>query len=209
MDNVDRAKTAIRSCEQELRDLGAQALKAGKYEAARRIAEVAEALAAGWGRAEALLIPEPVPPSAAASPREPKTNKEQILGEIALKKRRSPADYPQFRRRAEKLIKVGWSKKNKQEYEHNAPWPIVHAVAAHLRMQVRSGRIFNVESVLPIPDSESDGELPSYQIYLTLAWLRSIGLVEKQGRDGYIINRQELSDEALSKHWLSLADEQA
>ncbi len=78
------------------------------------------------------------------------------------------------------------------------------AFAAHLRTHIRSGRIFSVESVLPVADVEGHGELPTYQIYLALAWFRSIGVVEKRGRNGYVTSRQSLSDAALTQHWQAL-----
>ena len=39
---------------------------------------------------------------------------------------------------------------------------------------------------MPVPDS-AGGEIPSYQVYLTLAWLRHVGAVEKKGRSGYVL----------------------
>lgn len=210
MDIFDRASTALQRCEHELRDLGALALKEGNYDAARRIAELAESLADSCVRVgmpePSTINPQPLKSasSAAAAVKESSTSKAGKKA-VVRRKRTTTGNYPQFRRRGEKLVKVGWSKKNRQEYEHNAPWPVVHAFAVHLRTHIRSGRIFNVESLLPVPDPDGHGELPTYQIYLALAWLRSVGLVEKRSRDGYVANRKELTDETITEHWAAMA----
>ena len=199
----DKAEASLQRCEHELREIGALALTSGNYDAARRIMKLAEVLA----DSRALKLHELAPSTQlAASP----IVKDSFAGQA---KRTSPqskpttADYPQFHRRNEKLVKVGWSKKNRQEYEHLAPEIVVFAFVAHLREKIRSGRIFSIESILPISDPDGNGDLPTYQIYLALAWLRSVGLVEKRGRDGYVGDRKELSDKTLMQHWTALPSE--
>lgn len=209
MNIFDRASTTLQRCEHELRDLGALALKEGNYDAARRIAELAESLAdscvrVGMPESSTMTQQPPKPTSGATAAAKESSASEAGKKTTVRRKRAAAGSYPQFRRRGEKLVKVGWSKKNRQEYEHNAPWPVVHAFAVHLRTHIRSGRIFNIESLLPAPDPDGHGELPTYQIYLALAWLRSIGLVEKRSRDGYVANRKELIDETIAAHWAAI-----
>ena len=36
---------------------------------------------------------------------------------------------------------------------------------------------------------------------MTLAWLRKIGLVEKRGREGYVVSESDLSDEKFDVLW--------
>ena len=211
MDILDKSDSALQRCEHELRELGAQAIKEGSYDAARRIMKLAEVLA----DSRTLNIPKPAattsmgssPDQPAAPPAAKDTRTGQATKTSPRPKRTATENYPQFRRRGEKLVKVGWSKKNRQEYEHLAPEAVVFAFATHLREQISSGRIFSIESILPVLDPDGNGDLPTYQIYLALAWLRSVGLVEKRGRDGYVADRKELSDKALTQHWAALSSE--
>ncbi len=207
---VAKAGESLRRCEHELRELGAESLREGDYETARRITELAEALADRRARA-GLGDNEPAPAKVPAS----KTTSSQATasGKSASKskargaartKRNAGADYPRFMRRGEKLVKVGWSKKNKREYEHTTPWAAVLAFAGHLRSHTRPGRIFKVEDLMPVPDVENETELPGYQIYLALAWFREAGLVEKRGREGYVAHNNGLDDETLAQRWGAL-----
>lgn len=198
MDIFEEADAAVQRCEHELREIGARAIKCGKYDAARRIMKLAEVLA----DSRTLNVSEATLTSASLSA--DKNVRTDQITKTSRPKRTATENYPHFLRRGEKLVKVGWSKKNRAEYEHTAPQAVVSAFAAHLRDNIRSGRIFSIESILPILDPNGNGDLPTYQIYLALAWLRSIDLVEKRGRDGYVGDRKELSDNALTHHWAAL-----
>jgi len=113
-------------------------------------------------------------------------------------------EFPRFERDGDKLVKVGWSKKNKSAYEHRAPREAVIAFVRHLSGSVPEGKVFVVEDLLPVPDVANNGELPAYQVYLALAWLRTTGVVEKKGRDGYVVRRGGLGNGALDKFWAEL-----
>ena len=49
----------------------------------------------------------------------------------------------------------------------------VEAVTDYLSSRVQVGEVFSIEDVLRVRGSTGD-ELPSYQVYLTLAWLREL-----------------------------------
>jgi hypothetical protein len=112
--------------------------------------------------------------------------------------------FPRFVRVGDKLVKVGWSKKNKSPYEHRAPREAVLSIARHLMSSVPEGSVFRVEELLPIPDAANGGELPVYQIHLTLAWLRQAGAIEKKGRDGYAARPEARADSSLDTLWADL-----
>ena len=109
--------------------------------------------------------------------------------------------YPRFERDGDRLIKVGWSKKNNEAYEHRAPRHSVIAFVRHLARHVDRSNFFSMETLLPIPDVVNGGELPAYQAYMTLAWLRQAGAIEKKGRDGYILRMTHLVDEDIDTLW--------
>ena len=75
------------------------------------------------------------------------------------------------------------------------------AFVRHLASHVAAGELFVMENVLPAPDVTSGGEVPAYQAYLTLAWLRHAGVVDKKGRDGYVLRVEPLTNGELDKLW--------
>lgn len=95
--------------------------------------------------------------------------------------------YPRFFRDGEWLIKVGWSKKTKNEYEHRAPRRILDLLMRRIQ-ELGGGGKFEIEQILPILDLEQGTEIPSYQIYLLIAWLRQLKLLVQHGRRGYSIS---------------------
>ena len=110
--------------------------------------------------------------------------------------------YPMFEREGDRLVKVGWSKKKRAEYEHRASKEVVACFVQHLATHVREAELFDMEGLLPIPDS-GGGEVPDYQAYLTLRWLQEVGAVEKKGRDGYVLSIPELATK-LEQFWSAI-----
>ena len=106
--------------------------------------------------------------------------------------------YPRFGRDGDRLVKVGWSKKAKSEYEHKASHATVLAVAETLRNL--EGKEFSMEDVLPLSDMSGEG-IPSYQAYLVLAWFCSLGAVRKEGRGGYVPMKAALDPQSIAAHW--------
>lgn len=107
-------------------------------------------------------------------------------------------EYPKFETQEERLIKIGWSKRDGSEYEHKAEKDIVSAVTLYLA-EIPKGRIFRMDERLPV---EVDGtEVPLYQAYLVLAWLRNLGLVSKQGKDGYQWSVGAFDESAFEAAW--------
>lgn len=113
-------------------------------------------------------------------------------------------DYPRFERDGDKLVKVGWSKKAREEYEHRAPREAALAFAENLVSSIPVQQTFVIDELLPVHDATGD-EIPSYQVYLTLAWLRQEGVVEKKGRDGYTRIIEPFSENAFNSLWEKLS----
>ena len=107
--------------------------------------------------------------------------------------------YPIFEREGDRLVKIGWSKKKRAEYEHRASREAVLCFVQHLADHVGEAELFDMESLLPVPDS-TGGDVPDYQAYLTLRWLQEVGAVEKRGRDGYLLLTPELGSK-LAQFW--------
>lgn len=119
-------------------------------------------------------------------------------------RRRSSKDYPQFARDGERLVKIAWSKRERAEYEHRAPRHVVQNLIDAVHKKKGEGKLFEAADILPVKDSATRQEIPSYQIYLALAWLRHVGLVSKKGRDGYVLKSAATSSDRIAELWEGL-----
>jgi hypothetical protein len=189
------------AAEASLRRLIEERLKQQRYGEVAKIAQLADGLAhltkARPGEQRAEVTDQP----AGSSRARPMRSTAATKGGAA---QRSPRKFPRFERDGGRLIKVGWSKKRKGEYEHRAPREAVVAFTRHLASQVKPGQVFAIEELLPVPDVSTGGEVPGYQVYLTLAWLREAGAVERKGRDGYICRDGAVSEARLDALWEQL-----
>ena len=176
--------------------LVADAAGSGQYDETTRLTEIARAL---HGMAEELRSARTVTPPSAP----------EKTGSVSRKRESSPRrtlrknDYPKFLRDGEYLVKVGWSKKY-EEYSQRARFdqvaPIIEFLAATDGRQPVSP-----ETILAVRDSEGE-ELPDYQAYLMLAWLRTEGLVERHGRDGYVVTDVDNLERRVSELRSALPD---
>lgn len=170
---LTQAREAIRQCEEQLRTLMAEASADGKYDDVDTIMDWARKLrdlAGGSGTQTA--------PSASSSKRKSSVQARKSTRRAAGKAR----GYPQFLRSRDDLLKIGWSKKEKKEYQHRAPWSVVESLCRTIAAQ--KSEDFTSEDLLPLLADDGD-EVPSYQSYLSIAWLRDTGLIAKDGRQGY------------------------
>lgn len=202
MDALKEATAALRSAEQQLRSIIAKAAEGGDYDHLSRIAEWAKLLSVTLN-GQPVTEPEriqleaiPMPPSGNGVLPRPATARDRSPATVARKakagKRRKAgrsktanADYPQFVREDESLVKIGWSKSKSKTYEHKAPRSVLRALVQALIRVGSGGERFTVDGLLPLKDTASSSEIPDYQTYLTLAWLRSVDLITQHGRQGY------------------------
>lgn len=199
MGTIQEARGVLATAEGSLRQLMEQAMREQRYSDVAEVAGLAEGLAR--------LLQAPgrsiqVEPQAPVASRELADADSQVLERRPAGKGRK-SEYPKFIREGDKLVKIGWSKKNKSSYEHKAPRAAVNAFARHLAGNVVEGKVFVVEDLFPIPDIANGGDLPSYQAYVTLAWLRHAGVIEKKGRNGYVLRRAVQDAAAIDEIWTS------
>ncbi|MGA2498391.1 MAG: hypothetical protein ABSH20_11655, partial [Tepidisphaeraceae bacterium] len=101
------------------------------------------------------------------------------------------------------LVKVGWSKSERAEYEHKCPRSVLPLLAAAIAKAGANGKRFGMDKVLPLNDAENH-EVPAYQAYLALAFLRSIGLLDQHGRQGYTLAIRSDPMTTIDKQWEAL-----
>ena len=117
---------------------------------------------------------------------------------------RKGVGYPRFVREGDALVKIGWSKKSKSEYEHRAPRDVLGQITAAIRDLARAGSRFTVEEILA-GIAAKGAEIPSYQTYLCIAWMRENALLEQHGRQGYSLARPTQLSDQMAGAWSATA----
>lgn len=97
---------------------------------------------------------------------------------------KSNTEYPRFVWNGDRLSKLGWSSKDARIYEQRAPREAVEEICQQFIEKSGPKKLLKLEKMLPMK-SDSGDEIPSYQVYLVLKWLQSLGVVSRQGKDGY------------------------
>jgi len=176
---MKRALGILREAEIRLCELVPKALAARRDEEAGRLMELARLLA------EARCSPAPVN----AGERSGKTAAPGP-GPRAERKRkpkakRKASPYPKFFREGDALLKLGWSRKARAEYEHRAPREAVLVVAERVAEVASRQDRFAVEDLGDVRVAPGDEPISGCQVYLCIAWFRRAGLVVQHGRRGY------------------------
>lgn len=181
----------------ELRELIVRALAEGRYGDVAEIARLAEGvsrLVSGDNGTDVVAV---LPCSSSTHV--------ATTGSIPPHRRgRSSRSFPRFEREGDKLVKIAWSKKDRAEYEHKAPRHVVDMLIEAIRSRKGEGAKFEAADILPLKDPNTRREVPSYQSYLALAWLRHEGVVAKYGRDGYQLKPTAATPEHLTELWEAL-----
>lgn len=185
--------------EDELRTLIEEGLRTQKYRSIAQLAQIADGVARLRrdsvnanpltipARVESDAIPLPQLADVPGAPHGPPTTaaRRQV--------------YPRFEREGDRLVKVGWSKKDRRSYEHKAPRVAVDAVVEKLASM---GKSFSMDALLPV--NSSSGEIPSYQVYVIVAWLRQVGVVAKTARGDYAAAKPGLAPASIQQRWDAL-----
>jgi hypothetical protein len=200
MDAIARAEAVLESCDAELRKITEAALAEGDYDAVMLLTKTLKELAV-------------VRSGPHNGPFKPKLDTIDVTqddaSQSATKSRADPSAkkavdrYPRFRRDDMQLVKIGWSKKTRSEYEHRAPFTVVRSVTENLAGRMGDGRISRVEDLAPMT-AEGGSVTPSYQTYLSIAWLRSEGLVNRVGRKGYTNSAPDELVERAERRWAEM-----
>jgi hypothetical protein len=143
----------------------------------------------------------PQTPSVRAGRRPARGRGSAVRGRRVSNGKAPKGEYPQFLREGEELVKVGWSKRKRSEYRHKAPKRLVMLVARAIERAAVNGERIVMEKAFPVSDPELGGDVPSYQAYLTLAWLRKEKLINQHGRQGYSLIDDSAIEENFEQRW--------
>lgn len=118
--------------------------------------------------------------------------------EANLPSRRSSSekDYPRFERRGQDLVKIGRSREGDEEYEQKCPREAWDEIIAAL------GRIGRLTS-FPAKTLTQAVSVPSYQVYLVLNYLSTLGVISVPSRGSYKLE-SDLRPELAAKLWTQL-----
>jgi len=173
----------LRDAEVKLCELIPKALEARRDEEAGQLMELARLLAdARCSRA----VSGPGKRGGAADPAgggSPRSLRPERKRKAKAKTKASP--YPKFLREGNALLKLGWSKKGRSEYEHRAPREAVMAVAERITEVASRQHRFTVEDLGEVRVARGEQPISGCQVYLCIAWFRRAGLVVQHGRRGY------------------------
>lgn len=203
---VIRARDAVRS-------LVATAAASGDYDGVGEIVEIARGLELLLQRSEQVTARSERDESGPGRPPRKRAGGKARAARRAsssTKKRRtvrkgaSPAR-PEFFRRGEDLVKVASSRTGGQTYEHKAPAAVLDGLLAVLAGVGDEERLVQMDTILPALAESMGSEVPSYQAYLCLAWLRDSNLVVQHGRRGYTVVKPHSLRDHASRLFASLA----
>ncbi len=199
MSVVATAYEILTKTQADLRQLIQQALGEGRYRDVAEIARIADGVGRLVAGDQAITAggdspKSPTPPQLASSP----------ASDAPQRRGRSARAFPRFERHGDKLVKIAWSKKDRAEYEHKSPRQVVDMLIEAIRSRRGDGAKFEAPDVLPLRESKTRREIPSYQSYLALAWLRHEGVIAKHGRDGYSLKPTAATPEHLTELWEAL-----
>ena len=123
------------------------------------------------------------------------------------KAKRRKSKYPIFKRSGDNLVKIAWSKASKAEYQHQAPKNVIFALVEKMAAVASADALITMDNVLPLATADQP-EVPTYQSYACLAWLREIGVVEQHGRQGYSVRPIDESLNTIESAWKELTANQ-
>lgn len=212
MNAQSAAKALIRDCELQIRSLMETCLSERRYEDLPALAGMASTLSklADDETCPSEHLPFPVVPQEqhiklGESAR--LIGKKTTTAPVNRGNKSGASKYPIFERQGDRLIKVGWSKKERSAYEHRVQREIVFAAAAALITSMTERGSIRMDAILPLRDNHGS-EVPSYQAYLVLAWLRELGVVLRKGNDGYGLAQLEISARNIEQFWSQTPERQ-
>jgi hypothetical protein len=204
MDYRDRAIQAIQAADvrlrAELRGILTEAIAAEAYADVAAIAHMVERLSQALPRrnGDFNVVAERDPSSFQnVGGQPPATQEDRTRGSS----RRD--QYPRFFKDGDRLVKVAWSKKERGPYEHKAPRAVITALVNAVQKKKGESKLFQASDIMPLKDAKYD-EYPSYQSYLALNWLRDVGVINKRGREGYVLRPNAATAEKLEELWAAL-----
>lgn len=166
-----------------LRNLIVGAAEKGDYVGVEEVRRIAVAVHNLRVQNEDVVFEAKQPPEVRRSSSEPTahTRKKSARKGISSK-------YPTFELRKDAIVRIGWSKKQRREYNHKVPRSVydLSVKAMEMLLSKKKGPFMAEQIIDELNQSRSDA-IPSYQVYVVIGLLREKNLIKQIGRDGYEI----------------------
>jgi hypothetical protein len=200
MSIVERAAAVLAKAESDLKELLALAAQEGDYAAILRIAAWARSvhdLSAGGNKVSAVLYS----PSGRGHA--------QVAGNGVRSKppassRVKGKHAPTFFRSGDELVLQALSKREMREYRHKASYAVLEALRRVMEEKGAGGRVFTTDEILPVRHLGSEEEVPNYQAYVGISFLKHTGAIEQHGRSGYSIPNSTDFATTVDRLWKNL-----
>jgi hypothetical protein len=207
MTGEQRLKQLIADLDGAARREIASAASEGRFDELPSLAPLAKeiaALAGRWGLAPSNeQLATPIQEELASPSVVVETSPKVSIAAARVKK----AEYPQFLREKQDLVKLGWSAREKGPYEHRVPKAGVDAVAAAVAARGKSGHRFTMDEIVKtLGGPKGAAPIPSYQTYAVVSWLKWAGMVLQHGRQGYTVVRPQTFASSIETAWQSLPE---
>jgi hypothetical protein len=204
MDTLQRTVTILTDSEAALAALAGDAAKEGSYDAAAFLIDLAKDVANLASKARAQLDPQARTSSEQSADLRNAGPTITPVVSSPIKGRPKKEQYPKFLREGNNLVKIGWSKSWKAEYEHKSPRKTLPLLILAFSKFGSNGRRFSMNKVLPLVDPTDSSRVPDYQAYLCLAWLKNLGFLTQHGRQGYSLTTRAPIEPLIETHWAAL-----
>jgi hypothetical protein len=202
MDTLQRTVKILADAESGLATLASEAAKGHDYEAAGRLIDLARDVKNLATKVSAQL--DTNTRELTQAPNVAHTGKTVASPTLSAKSRTRKGEYPKFLREGDNLLKIGWSRSERSEYEHKSPKKIISLLAGSISKTGANGRRFSMDKVLPLLDPDDGNRIPDYQVYLCLAWLKGLGFLTQHGRQGYSLSTRAPIEPLIETHWNAL-----
>jgi hypothetical protein len=192
MDIGRQASEIISDAERRIQELVRHALQQRDYEAVQRLSAIARSIA----EVGAVEVPDAAP-LMQTTQRVPAQRSPKVSPTVAT----TGSHLPRFFKDGSEanLVKLGYSKSDRRTYEHRSPRDVLDRLVGLIVEIGTQGRRFTTDQILPAAETRL-ADVPSYQVYLCLAFLVQRGIVRKIGRLGYVIDESVENDVATAVH---------
>lgn len=206
MSILQLAMQALADAETALKRLISEAAERGDYSSVETMAR--------WASTLGVMCSEKQPLADQAHKIATPSHAQQRASRAPASKRKAPSrtsghskrrTYPVFAKSGDVLVKIGWSKSSKSEYQHKSPQMAIKVLANSLTHRARNGAVVSMDRILPLRTDDGT-EIPDYQAYVSLAWLRQIGAVKQNGRQGYTVKKLDELLQEIDVAWSNLPE---
>lgn len=205
MNTAKAASDVLHRAEVELAKIATSAASERDYAFASKLLALAQNLAATAKQLGPTDNADASPAKNGQS--EPKSSSAKAPSTLPDAGDETTAGYPKFERENDQLVKLGLSKSDNSIYEHKCPRRTVDLLVDAIRRSATKKGEFRTDRILPLTD-DTGAEIPAYQAYLSLAWLRQIGVVNRVARQRYSLAPNVDISSTIEASWNALHQRQ-